>query len=134
MTDQAQLPVQGKLPSSSASIIHWERNDQHRGVLRLGRPASALLLALIGVIFGRFGSLFGLGRTKQTARTALRWDVNMSSGLSLHGTTLVGFLVVVLSLVSLIPVAVDRVQLNTASLSRELQTWRARGQYYVHTK
>lgn len=52
----------------------------------------------------------------------------------LHGAVLAGCAAVVLSLFSLVPVAVDRVQLNTASLSRELQAWRARGQYYVHTK
>ena len=47
---------------------------------------------------------------------------------------LVAVLAVLVSAVSLVPVAVDHLQLNTASLSRDLQNWRARGQYYVHTK
>lgn len=51
-----------------------------------------------------------------------------------YGAVLAGCAAAVLSLVALVPVAIDRVQLNTASLSPELQAWRARGQYYVHIK
>lgn len=58
----------------------------------------------------------------------------MSGKSALRGAVLAGTVAIVLSLVSLVPVAVDRVQLNTASLSQELQAWRARGQYYVHTQ
>ena len=42
--------------------------------------------------------------------------------------------VLLLSAIALVPVVVDRLQLNTASLSRDLQAWRAGGQYYLHTK
>ncbi len=45
--------------------------------------------------------------------------------------TLIGILV---SSISLLPVAVDRLEFNSASLSRELQIWRSQGQYYVHNR
>ena len=41
---------------------------------------------------------------------------------------------IVLSSVSLLPVAVDRLEFNSASLSRELQIWRSQGQYYMHNR
>ena len=47
---------------------------------------------------------------------------------------LVAVVAVLFSAIALVPVAVDRLQPNTAFLSRDLQAWRARGQYYVHTK
>lgn len=39
-----------------------------------------------------------------------------------------------LASVTLLPFAMDRLQFNTATLSQELQTWRSKGQYYMHTK
>ncbi len=39
-----------------------------------------------------------------------------------------------LSSVSLLPVAVDRLEFNSASLSLGLQTWRSQGQFYVHNR
>lgn len=60
--------------------------------------------------------------------------LNMAGNAAYSGAVLVACAAILLSFVTFLPVAVDRVQLNTASLSRELQAWRASGQYYVHTK
>ena len=71
---------------------------------------------------------------KQETSNSSGRQLKMPGKSSLHGAVVAGCVAIVLSLVRLLPVAVDRVQLNTASLSPELQTWRARGQYYVHNR
>ena len=58
----------------------------------------------------------------------------MASSIKYAGAVIVVVAAIALSSVTLLPSAVDRLQFNTASLSRELQIWRSKGQYYVHTK
>ncbi len=50
------------------------------------------------------------------------------------GAVVVTLIGIVFSSISLLPVAVDRLEFNSASLSRELQIWRSQGQYYVHNR
>lgn len=58
----------------------------------------------------------------------------MAGAANYTGAVVVALIGIVLSSVSLLPVAVDRLEFNSASLSRELQMWRSQGQYYVHNR
>jgi len=58
----------------------------------------------------------------------------MAGAANYTGAVVVTLIGIVLSSVSLLPVAVDRLEFNSASLSRELQMWRSQGQYYVHNR
>ena len=58
----------------------------------------------------------------------------MAGAAKYTGAVVVTLIGVLLSSVSLLPVAVDRLEFNSASLSRELQIWRSQGQYYVHNR
>lgn len=58
----------------------------------------------------------------------------MAGAAKYTGAAVVTLIGIVLSSVSLLPVAVDRLEFNSASLSRELQIWRSEGQFYVHNR